>query len=217
MKKIVLIGATGFVGSHILNELVSRNYEVIAIARNSEQIKNQSANVKTVSVDVNNTQALSAVMKDNDVVISAFNAGWSNPDLYNDYMKGAHSIEKAAENARVKRLIVIGGAGSLYIGGQQIVDGDDFPEQFKAGATAARDYLNDIRKNKTLDWTYFSPAIEMNAAVKTGRTGVYRVANDEPVFDKKGHSRLSVEDLAVAIVDELEHNRFSHMRFTAGY
>jgi len=217
MKKAVLIGATGFVGSHILQELVSRKYEVIAIARDLEKITVKSPMVKGVSVDVNDTKALSDAIKGNDIVISAFNAGWTNPNLYNDFMKGAQSIEKATEEAKVKRLIVIGGAGSLYIDGEQIVDGDDFPEQFKAGATAARDYLNEIKKNKELDWTYFSPAIEMHAGIKTGRTGKYRTETDSPVFDKDGRSRLSVEDLAVAIVDEVETPKFSRKRFTAGY
>ena len=217
MKKVVLIGATGFVGSHILQELVSRNYEVIAIVRDLDKIAVKSSLVKAVSVDVNDSKALSEVMKGNDIVISAFNAGWTNPDLYNDFMKGARSIEKAAEQAFVKRLIVIGGAGSLYVDGKQIVDGDDFPEQFKAGATAARDYLNEIKNNKALDWTYFSPAIEMHAGIKTGRTGIYRVGWDAPVFDQHGGSKLSVEDLAVAIVDELENHRFSRQRFTAAY
>jgi len=217
MEKIVLIGATGFVGSHILDELVSRNYEVTAIARNFDKIQNKSPLIKKISVDVNDIEALSNAIKGHDVVISAFNAGWTNPNLYEDFMKGSKSIEKATEIAGVKRLIVIGGAGSLFVDGKQIVDGEDFPQKFKAGATAARDYLNEIKNNKTLDWTYFSPAIEMNPGIKNGRTGKYRINTESPVFDSQGNSRLSVEDLAYAIADEIENHKFSRQRFTAGY
>ncbi|HMM01686.1 MULTISPECIES: NAD(P)H-binding protein [unclassified Dysgonomonas] len=215
--KVALIGATGFVGSHLLQELVNRGFEVTALARSVDKIPVKDGQPKAVAADVTDVKALAAVLKGNDVVLSAFNPGWSNPDIYNDFMKGSEAIRQAVKEAGIKRYVMIGGAGSLYIDGQQIVDGADFPENIKPGATAARDYLNVLKKEKELDWTMFSPAINMHPGIKTGRTGKYRLGTDEPVFDKDGESVLSVEDLAVAVVDEIENHKFSRQRFTAGY
>lgn len=215
--KVALIGATGFVGSHLLQELINRGYDVTALARAVDKIPVKDGKPKTVAIDVTDTEALAKAIKGNDVVLSAFNAGWSNPNIYDDFMKGSEAIQKAVKEADVKRYVVIGGAGSLYIDGIQIVDGEDFPESIKPGATAAKDYLEVLKKEKDLDWTMFSPAINMHQGIKTGRTGKYRLGTDEPVFDKDGESVLSVEDLAVAVVDELENHKFSHQRFTAGY
>lgn len=217
MKRIALIGATGFVGSHILKELLSRDYLVTAIARSVEKIPVDGDNPRVLDIDVTNTEVLASAIEDSDVVISAFNGGWSNPNLYQDFINGSKSIQEAVKKANVPRYIVIGGAGSLYIDGKQIVDGADFPDKFKGGATAARDYLNILKKEEDMDWTYFSPAIEMGPHLKMGRTGKYRLGTDSPVFNQDGDSVLSVEDLAVAIVDEIENHKFSQQRFTAGY
>lgn len=215
--KVALIGATGFVGSHLLQELVNRGFEVTAVARSVDKIPVKDGKPKAVAADVTDIKALASVLKGNDVVLSAFNPGWSNPNIYNDFMKGSEAIQQAVKEAGVKRYVMIGGAGSLYIDGQQIVDGADFPESIKPGATAARDYLDVLKKEKDLDWTMFSPAINMHPGIKTGRTGKYRLGTDEPVFDKDGESVLSVEDLAVVVVDEIENHKFSRQRFTAGY
>jgi putative NADH-flavin reductase len=217
MKKVALIGATGFVGSHLLQELLDRGYEVTALARSVEKIQTENDRLKKIAVDVTDLDALTEVLKGNDIVLSAYNPGWTNPDIYNDFIKGSKTILQAVKNAGVKRYVVIGGAGSLYIDGKQIVDGADFPASIKPGATAARDYLNELRKETELDWTMFSPAINMHQGIKTGRTGKYRLGTEEPVFDQKGESVLSVEDLAVAVVDELENHKFPRQRFTAAY
>jgi len=217
MKKVALIGATGFVGSHLLQELLDRGYEVTALARSVEKIQIKNDKLKTIAVDVTNLGALTEVLKGNDIVLSAYNPGWTNPNIYNDFIKGSETIQQAVKEAGVKRYVVIGGAGSLYIDGKQIVDGADFPASIKPGATAARDYLNELRKETGLDWTMFSPAINMHQGIKTGRTGKYRLGTEEPVFDKDGESILSVEDLAVAVVDELQNHKFPRQRFTAAY
>ncbi|KMQ67719.1 histidine kinase [Chryseobacterium sp. FH2] len=216
MKKVAVIGATGFVGTQVVKELVNRGYEVEAVVRDASKVQ-QNEKVTAKSVDVNNIDELADALKGNDAVISAFNAGWTNPDLYNDFLNGSMNIEKAVENSGVKRFITVGGAGSLYIDGNQLVDGPDFPEDYKAGATAARDYLNKIKENTTLDWTFFSPAIEMHQGTAGVRVGKYRTALENPVFDENGRSILSVEDVAVALVDELEQNNHIRERFTAAY
>lgn len=216
MKKVAVIGATGFVGSHIVKELENRGYEVEAIVRDASKVP-QNEKVTAKSIDINNIDKLSEGLKGNDAVISSFNAGWTNPNLYDDFLNGSINIEKAVEKSGVKRFITVGGAGSLYIDGNQLVDSPEFPAEYKAGATAARDYLNKIKENNTLDWTFFSPAIEMNQANAGTRTGKYRTSLETPVFDENGRSILSVEDVAVALVDELEQNNHIRERFTAAY
>lgn len=214
--KIAVIGATGFVGSHITKELVSRNYDVVALARKVPTDDIHGANYS--EVDVTDTAALAARLKGVDVVVSAFNAGWTNPNLYNDYIEGAQAIQKAVKDAAVKRFVVVGGAGSLFVAdGVQLVDTPTFPKDIFPGANAARDYFNILKEEQNLDWTVFSPAPEMHQGITTGRTGKYRLGKDEPVFDDNNRSMLSVEDLAVVIADEIDQQQHSKERFTAAY
>lgn len=214
---IALIGASGFVGAHVLTELLNRGHEVTAIVRHADKVKVSHDKLTVKAVDVLNQQALTAALSGTEAVISAFNAGWTNPNLYSDFMVGSEAIQAAVKAAGIHRLIVIGGAGSLEIEGKQLVDGPEFPEAYKAGATAARDYLNAIKAEKDLNWSFFSPAIEMHPGIEAGRTAKFRLGKDSPVFDHSGRSSLSVQDLAVAIVDELESNKHPRQRFTAGY
>ena len=217
MKKVAVIGATGFVGTQVVKELANRGYFVNALARNTSKIE-ESENIKAVTVDVYNTSELSEILKGNDAVIRAFNPGWTNPNIFEDFLKGAESIEKAVEESGVKRFITVGGAGSLYIAENlQLIDTPEFPAEIKPGAEAARQYLEMIKKNENLDWTFFSPAIEMHQGTAGVRKGTYRTALENPVFDESGRSILSVEDVAVALVDELENNQFVRQRFTAAY
>jgi len=216
MKKVAVIGATGFVGTQVVKELSDRGYEVEAVVRDASKVQ-QNEKVTAKSVDVNHIEELAEALKGNDAVISTFNAGWTNPNLYDDFLNGSVNIEKAVEQSGIKRFITVGGAGSLFIDGKQLVDGPDFPADIKPGATAARDYLNKIKENNTLDWTFFSPAIEMHPGTAGVRTGSYRTALENPVFDENGRSVLSVEDVAVALVDELEQNNHIRERFTAAY
>lgn len=217
--KVAVIGASGFVGSHIVEELVNRNQSIKAFARNLDSIPD-SKNVAKVVVDVNDVQTLATDLKGADVVVSAFNAGWANPNIYEDYLKGAKAIEEATKLAGVKRLIVIGGAGSLYVNDQkelQIVDAPGFPEEIKQGALAARDYYTILKQDNDLDWTMFSPAPEMHQGTSGERKGTYRVGKDVPVFNEEGRSILSVEDVAVVIADEIEKANHVKERFTAAY
>ena len=217
MKKVAVIGATGFVGTQVVKELANRGYSVNALARNTSKIE-ESENVKAVTADIYNTTELAEILKGNDAVISTFNPGWTNPNIFEDFLKGAESIEKAVEESGVKRFITVGGAGSLYIAENlQLIDTPEFPAEIKPGAEAARQYLEMIKKNEKLDWTFFSPAIEMHQGTAGVRKGTYRTALENPVFDENGRSVLSVEDVAVALVDELENNQFVKQRFTAAY
>ncbi|OXB11605.1 histidine kinase [Flavobacterium plurextorum] len=212
--KIAIIGATGFVGSAILNELADRKHNISAIARNPKD----NTNATWIAADIFNVDALAEALKGHDVVVNAFNPGWTNPNIYDDFLNGSKAIQEAVKKSDVKRFITIGGGGSLFVAPNlQAVDTPDFPKEYYAGATAARDYLNILKEEKDLDWAFFSPAFEMHAGTKTGRTGKYRLGLENPVFNDEQRSILSVEDLAVVIADEVENPKHHQVRFTAGY
>lgn len=214
--KVVVIGATGFVGSHIVNELTSRNIQVTGISRN-EKISDKN-NLKYVAADVKNVEALAEILKQHNVVVSAFGGGWTNPNVYEDFINGSKAIQQAVKQSGVKRFITVGGAGSLYLSdGTQLVD--TFPQDnpFLPGAKAARDYLDILKEEKELDWAFFSPAIDMHQGITIGITGKYRLGTDYPVMDDDGKNILSGEDLAVIIADEVENPKHHQMRFTAAY
>lgn len=216
--KIALIGASGFVGSAILKELIETGHTVTAIVRHPEKINVESPALTVVKGDVRKAGEVAALVKDHDAVVSAYNPGWTNPDIYNEFLEGSTAIQQGVKAAGVKRYIVVGGAGSLYIAPNlQLIDTPQFPAEWKPGALGARDYLNQLKKEDTLDWTVFSPAIEMHQGTSGKRTGTYRTGLDSPVFDTHNRSILSVEDTAVAIVDELEDPRHIRQRFTAAY
>jgi putative NADH-flavin reductase len=211
--KIAIIGATGFVGPALIAEGVSRGYEITAIARNTDKVE-KAAGVTAVSADVNGVDALASALSGHDAVISSFNAGWTNPNLYNDFLNGSKNIQEATKKAGVKRYITIGGAGSLFIDGKQLVDSPQFPKEYYPGASSARDYLIELRKENELDWTFVSPAINLHPGERTNQ---FRLGTESPVFNAAGKSEISTADLAVAIFNELENNQFVKTRFTVGY
>lgn len=212
--KIAIIGATGFVGSAILNELADRKHEITAIARTPKD----TANATWIAADIFNVDALAEILKGHDTIINAYNPGWTNPNIYDDFLAGSKAIQEAVKKSGVKRFITIGGAGSLFVAPDlQAVDTPDFPKEIFPGANAARHYLDIIKEEKDLDWAFFSPAFEMHAGITTGRTGKYRLGLENPVFNDEQRSILSVEDLAVVITDETENPKHHQVRFTAGY
>jgi putative NADH-flavin reductase len=216
--KVALIGATGFVGTQVLTELTNRGHEVTAIVRDPSKVTLQSSLLTIKEGDVFNTDDLAILLKDNDIVVSAYSSGWTNPNIYADFIKGSESIQEAVKKSGVKRYLTVGGAGSLEIApGVRLLDTPDFPEEYKAGSSAAAEYLNTIKKETELDWTFLSPAIEMHPGTSGIRKGTYRTALDNPVFDENGRSIISAEDLAVAIVDETEQPKFIKQRFTVAY
>lgn len=215
--KIALIGASGFVGGAVLDELIRRNHQVTAIVRRPERVK-KAANVTAVKADVMKEDEVSEAVTGHDIVVSAFNPGWTNPNMYTDFLQGAKAIQKGVKKSGVKRLFVVGGGGSLFVApGQQLVDSPNFPPEYRAGALAARDYLNIIKNDRELQWTFLSPSIEMNHSTSGVRTGKYRTGFDNPVFNDEGRSVISVEDLAVAIADEAENAKHLRRRFTVAY
>ncbi len=211
---VALIGATGFVGSALLTELLDRGHAVRALQRDASKLATRPS-LAVRSIDVLTAPDLAAALDGVDAVISAFNAGWTNPQLHDDFLRGSERIADAARTAGV-RLLVVGGAGSLYIApGQQLVDSPSFPAEWKQGALAAREVLTRLRADTTsLDWTFVSPAIFLEPGERTGR---YRLGTESPVMDAEGKSRISAADLAAAIVAEVETPQFRRARFTAAY
>jgi putative NADH-flavin reductase len=217
--KIALIGASGFVGSAILKEALDRGHKITAIARNPEKLNTvDDGNLTVKLADIMNTGTLAGILEGHDAVISAYNPGWTNPELYSDFIKGSQSIQEAVKNSGVKRLIVVGGAGSLFVApGVQLLDTPLFPEDYRAGASAARDYLTIIKDEEELEWTFLSPAIEMHQGTSGERKGTYRTGQENPVFDANNRSIISVEDMSLAILDEVENPKQVRRRFTVAY
>lgn len=216
MKKTVLIGASGFVGSAILNELLARGYEVEALVRNPDNVKVKNERLTVKKVDVADTAALAADLKGYDTVISAYNPGWTNPDIYNLTLQNYPSILRAAKEAGVKRLLIVGGAGTLFCApGLRVVDSGVIPAEIMGGVKSLGEfYLGTLANEKDIDWVFFSPA----GSLEPGEaTGTYRLGKDDLIVDSEGKSRITVGDYARAMVDELETPAHHHERFTIGY
>lgn len=209
--KIALIGATGFVGSAVLDELLRRGHQVTALARHPAKLAPRDG-LTVVQADAQDAAQVAHAVAGHDAVVSAYNPGWKVPDIYDQYLRGTRAIVSGARQAGVRRLLVVGGAGSLYVApGVQLVDTPQFPAEWKQGALAAREALTLIQAETTLDWTFLSPPILLQPGARTGH---YRVGQDAPLMDGDSPGHISVTDLAVALVDEIETPRHVRQRFT---
>lgn len=216
MKNVVLIGASGFVGTAILNELLNRGHKVTAIVRDAKKMTVSNPNLTIVEADVTDTDTLKETSKGKDAVISAYNPGWKNPNIYEDTLKNYPLIVESVKQAGVKRLLIVGGAGTLfYAPGKMVMDADDVPAQLLPGIKSLGEfYLNTLRKENDIDWIFLSPAANMTPGQRTAK---FRIGKDDLVVDANGDSNISVEDYAVAMVDELEQEKHHKERFTIGY
>ena len=218
--QVALIGATGFVGAALLDELLQRGHSVRALVRDAAKLPARPG-LTVVQADVQDAQQVQRAVAGADAVLSAYNAGWANPNIYDDFMRGSRAIVQGLQAAGVPRDLVVGGAGSLYVNGQQVVDSPDFPAAIKPGALAARDMLTELQANTQLDWTLLSPPIGFHggsAAAALGRTGHYRTGADAPLMQADGQpGDISAEDLALALVDALEQHLHSRARFTVAH
>lgn len=212
---IALIGASGFVGSAVLEELLRRGHAVTALARTPAKIADR-AGLRVVKTDVQDAAQVAAAVRGSEAVISAYNPGWNEADLYNQFRKGHDAIVAGVRQAGVKRLLVVGGAGSLYVApGVQLIDTPQFldhvPPNIVPGAQAARDALTSLREEKELEWTFLSPPVGLAPGERTGH---YRFGGEEVLMDGDTPAGIAVADLAVAIVDEIEQGRYLKRRFT---
>ncbi|TRB01269.1 MULTISPECIES: NAD(P)-dependent oxidoreductase [Rhizobium/Agrobacterium group] len=203
MAKIALVGASGNAGSRILKELSDRGHQVTAIARAPEKIASLP-NVVAKKGDVFDQAGLSELLKGHDAVISSVHFTASDP----------LKLIEAVRASGVQRYLVVGGAGSLEIApGQRVVNLPDFPAAYKAEATKGAEFLDLLKQEKQLDWTFLSPSAEF---VPGERTGKFRIGKDSLLSNDEG-SRISFEDYAIALVDEIEKPQHSRQRFTVGY
>lgn len=216
IKKVVLIGASGFVGSALLKEALNRDFEVTAVVRHPEKINIQNENLRIKKADVSSLEEVYEVCKGADAVLSAYNPGWNNPKIYEETIEVYLTIIDGVKKAGVNRFLMVGGAGSLFIApGIRLMDSGEVPENLLPGVKALGDfYLNFLMKEKEVDWVFFSPAADMRPGVRSGR---YRLGKDDMIVDIVGNSHISVEDYAAAMIDELEYPKHHQERFTIGY
>lgn len=216
MKKIVIIGATGYVGSAILKEALGRGHQVKAIVRDPSKLTLIHPHLKVVGGSVTDTDFLSRELAKSDAVISAFNPGWSNPNIYEETLEGYGSILCAVRNSGVHRFLMVGGAGSLLVApGRQLMDEPDVPKKLLPGIRGmAKVYTDLLLPEKSVDWVFLSPAANMAPGERTGK---FRLGKGELIVDESGDSNISVEDFAVAMIDELEQEKHHQERFTLGY
>ena len=201
--RVAVLGASGRAGSEIVKELAARGHEVLAVARRAGAVPS-GIGITAQAGDASDPAALASLIAGNDAVISA---------LHFDIP--AETLLAAVRQAGVPRLLVTGGAASLEVApGKRLIDQPDFPPEWKTPAMGGIVFLDTLRNEKEIDWTFFSPA----AVIFEGpRLGHYRAGGDQLVTDDAGESRISFADYAIAMADELEQHRHSRERFTAAY
>lgn len=194
-----------------------RGHQVTAVVRHPEKITISNEKLKVVKADVADTDELSGICKGQDAVISAYNPGWTNPDIYEETLINYPLILKAVKAAGVKRLLCVGGAGSLFCApGVRVIDSGAIPQAIMGGVKSlAEFYLNTLMKETGIDWVFFSPASTLEPGEAKGN---YRLGKDDLIVDAStGTSHISVGDYAKAMIDELEEPQHHHERFTIGY
>ncbi|MET3494961.1 NAD(P)-dependent oxidoreductase [Variovorax boronicumulans] len=205
MSHIAIIGATGRAGGRLLEEALRRGHTVTAIARKASDKLSGRANVKAVDLDVLDAPALEKALAGHDAVFSAAHFATVPPA----------AVIGPVKSAGVKRLLVVGGAGSLFAApGLKVIDTPNFPDAYRAEATAGGVFLDALRGEKELDWTVLSPSAEF---VEGERTGKFRLGKDDLLVSAEGRSWISFEDYAIAFIDELEKPAHSRQRYTIGY
>ncbi|MDU4960076.1 MAG: NAD(P)-dependent oxidoreductase [Sporomusaceae bacterium] len=206
--KIAIIGATGRAGSRIATEALNRGHEVTAIVRTASKVTH--TDISIVEKDI-----FALTIKDlqgYDAVVNAFGAP---KELHHLHMEVAEHLTSLLRN-QAPRLIIVGGASSLVVDekGTVLYDTPDFPDGYKITAAAMKEELLFLRSIDDVNWTFLSPSAEFAPGERTGR---YRLGKDHLLVDKAGNSAISMEDYAIALVDEIEHPQHIKQRFTVGY
>ena len=206
---ILLVGASGMIGSRVLTEATSRGHHVIAAARNPDKIA-KGANVKAVKLDATDKAAFTALAREADVIVSTTSPRGGGDPIQEAKAVGDAAI--AAAKASGKRLFVVGGAGSLKTPDGKSV-ADTLPAAYRGEALGMRGVLDSL-KASDINWTFFSPAMSIAPGTRTGK---FRLGKDTVIADAKGTSKISAEDFAKAVVDELETPKYERSQMTIGY
>jgi len=202
--KIAVVGATGNAGSRIITELLSRGHQILGIARHPDKMQPRPGLTLTQG-DVRDEAGLAQLLTGQEVAIHSIRFLDTNP----------RSAIGAAKKAGVRRFLIVGGAGSLEIApGQALIDQPDFPAAYKPEASAGRDFLNTLKTERDLDWTYLSPSAFFSPGERTGK---FRLGKDQLLTGADGQSKISMEDYAIALADEIEKPQHRRERFTVGY
>lgn len=203
--KIALIGATGNIGSRVLNEALTRGHSVTAIARKADALAARPG-LTAKAADLHQPAALAPLLAGHDAVVSAVHF------LVSDFAK----LLAAVRQSGVKRWLMVGGAGSLEVApGLKLIDAPGFPEIYKAEAAKGGEFLDALKAQAAdLEWSFLSPSAMI---VPGERTGKFRLGKDTLLSDANGDSRISMEDYAIALIDELESPKHIRQRFTVGY
>jgi len=207
---VVVYGATGNSGSQIVKELLSRGHKVTGVARKIDSLKTvQGLTAKTD--DLLNVDAIAAIIKGADAVVSAYQPPPDNTDALVDVTK--RQIE-AVKKAGGPRLLVVGGAGLLEVApGVTLIKSGHLPEAYMPIAVSHEKALH-VLQASDINWTYLSPAAFF---VSGERTGKFRLGTKELISDAKGESKISFEDYAIALVDEIEKPAHERAFFSIGY
>lgn len=212
--KITVYGGSGNIGQRIVKEALNRGHEVTVVTRDPSRVTEKHAKLKAVKGDILDSKGVAKQVAGQDVVVIAVSFRGANPD-FAGYKKAAQSYVSVARELKDKapRLIVVGGAGSLEVK-PGVLLADSVPEQFKGEVLGQKDALDYYRTVKDVQWTYFSPA---GSIVPGQRTGKFRLGSDQLISDSSGKSVISMEDYAVALIDEVEKPKHTGKRFTIGY
>ncbi|MBU1310566.1 MAG: NAD(P)H-binding protein [Gammaproteobacteria bacterium] len=211
--ELVILGASGFIGSAITAEALSRGHQVTAVVSRPERIVAQ-AGLTVVGLDINDSAALTRVLNGKAVVISAF-SGHAQQDVKGYYLTAFNSVLSAATAGKVGRLLVVGGAASLLLpDGSRLLDSPGFPAAYRPTAEGAAAVLQQLREQSALSWSFLSPAAEIFPGDKTGQ---YRLGLDHLLTDAAGKSRISTGDYAVAMLEEAEQPQHVNQRFSIAY
>ena len=208
--KVTLYGATGQAGRRILDELLRRGHSVTALVREPGKLAGRDR-LTVVVGDVNDVAGIVAASKGAGALVSAYGPGPEKPEKL---LRATEHLIEGAKKSGVPRFLFVGGAGTLEVApGVTLIDSGHLPEEWKAIAIAHRDAL-DLARASDINWTCFSPAGYFEPG---DRTGTFRIGADRLLADDQGNSRISMEDFAIALVDELENPRHERRRFTIAY
>ncbi|WP_282785781.1 NAD(P)H-binding protein [Nocardia sp. CC201C] len=210
---ITVFGAAGGVGSRVVTEALGRGHSVRAVSRNPERLQGLPADVERRAGDASDPEQIASASVGSDLVISATRPV---PGREHELAEVAAALLKGLTGTGI-RLLVVGGAGSLTVAGtgKTLREQPDFPAALQPIATACDRQLDVFRAaDGSVDWTYLSPSALLEPGARTGR---FRLGRDELLVDDAGDSGISMEDLAVALLDEAERPQHSRTRFTAGY
>lgn len=208
---ILLLGATGHIGSRIREEALSRGHQVTAVARNTGDLKAKDG-LRVEAADASDQEAVERLAEGHDAIVASLSPrGKGGKETY---FQAIRSVLNATQQSDAERVLIVGGAGSLKVSEDtELLDTPDFPDEYRDEAEAGRK-ARDLARQSDANWTVLCPPIVIEPGE---RTNDFNVGDDYLLTDEDGDSRISYEDFAVAVVDELENRDHERAQFTVAY